>query len=111
MTNTTQTSSIPVSIFTGENYDYWSIKMKTLFCSQDLWDIVEGLIAPRYTSTLTETQKKELKVNKQKTSRALYILQQVVDDVIFPRIIDATNAKDAWSTLQRSFRVVTRYVP
>ena len=97
MTNTTQTSSIPVSIFTGENYDYWSVKMKTFFGSQDLWDIVEeGFIAPTDTLTLTAAQKKELKENKQKDSRALYILQQAVGDVIFPRIMNATNVKDAW---------------
>jgi len=51
------------------------------------------------TSTLTTTQKKELKENKQKDSRALYVLQQAVDNTIFPRIMDATNEKDAWSTL------------
>ena len=28
-------------VFDGESYDYWSIKMKTLLISQDLWDIVE----------------------------------------------------------------------
>ena len=48
--------------------------------------------------------KKELKENKQKDSRELYILQQAVDDVIFPRIMDATNVKDAWSTLQEEFQ-------
>ena len=41
MINTTQTLSILVLIFRGENYDYWSIKMKKVFCSQDLWNIVE----------------------------------------------------------------------
>ena len=74
--------------------------MKTFFGSQDLWDIVEeGFIAPTDTLTLTAAQKKELKENKQKDSRALYILQQAVGDVIFPRIMNATNVKDAWSTL------------
>jgi len=28
-------------IFDGENYEYWSLQMKTLFISQDLWDLVE----------------------------------------------------------------------
>ena len=28
--------------FNGKNYEYWSIKMKTLFCSQELWDLVEN---------------------------------------------------------------------
>ena len=34
----------------------------------------------------------------------LYILQQAVDDIIFPRIMDATNAKDVWSTLLEEFK-------
>ena len=28
--------------FNGKNYEYWSIKMKTLFCSQKLQDLVEN---------------------------------------------------------------------
>ena len=31
-----------IPIFEGENYEYWSIQMKTLFISQDLWDLVES---------------------------------------------------------------------
>ena len=102
MANTTQPF---VPIFNGENYDYWSIKMKTFFCSQDLWDIVEeGFTIPADSSTLTAAQRKELKENKQKDSKALYILQQAMDDAIFPRIMDATSSKDAWNTLQEEFQ-------
>ena len=28
-------------VFKGESYDFWSIKMRTLFISQGLWDLVE----------------------------------------------------------------------
>ena len=98
MVNTTQPF---VPIFNGENYDYWSIKMKTFFCSQDLWDIVEeGFTIPTDNSTLTA----ELKENKPKDSKALYILQQAMDDAIFPRIMDATSSKDAWNILQEEFQ-------
>ena len=31
-----------VPIFKGENYHFWSTKMKTLFLSNDLWDLVEN---------------------------------------------------------------------
>ncbi|RDX73152.1 hypothetical protein CR513_47275, partial [Mucuna pruriens] len=47
--------------------------------------------------------KKKLKENKKKDSRALFILQQVVVDTIFPRIMDATYGKEVWSTLQEEF--------
>ena len=54
--------------------------------------------------TLTAAQKKELKENKQKDSRALFTLQQAVDDTIFPRIIGATSAKQARNTIQEEFQ-------
>jgi len=54
MATTNQTSSISIPIFTGENYDFWSVKMKTFFHSQDLWDIIEeGFTIPEDTSTPT----------------------------------------------------------
>lgn len=28
-------------IFTGEGYEFWAIKMKALFQSQEIWDFVE----------------------------------------------------------------------
>lgn len=30
------------TMFKGKNFGFWSIKMKTLFLSQDLWDFVEN---------------------------------------------------------------------
>jgi len=44
-----------------------------------------------------------LKENKQKDSRALFALEQVLYDTIFPRIIGATSAKQAWNTIQEEF--------
>jgi len=49
--------------------------MKTFFCSQDLWEMVEeGFTISADTSTLSATQKKELKENKHKDSKALFFL-------------------------------------
>src|ERR1044072_4104398 len=104
MADTTQ-SSLPVPIFNGENYDFWRVKIETYFTSLDLWDIVEeGFTVPADTSTLNATQEKELKKNKQKNSKALYTLQQAVTDAIFPRIMGAKTAKEAWNTLQEEFQ-------
>lgn len=94
MDNTTQSSTIYVPIFNGENYDFWHVKMETYFSSQDLWDIVEeGFIVPTDTSALNASQEKELKKNKQKNSKALFTLQQAVTDPIFPRIMGVKTAK------------------
>ncbi|TXG50907.1 hypothetical protein EZV62_023431 [Acer yangbiense] len=33
--------SMSIPVLYGDNYDFWSIKMKTFFQSQDLWEIVQ----------------------------------------------------------------------
>lgn len=30
-----------IPVFDGENYEFWSLQMETLFISQDFWDLVE----------------------------------------------------------------------
>jgi hypothetical protein len=98
-------SNVQVPIFSGENYDFWSIKMKTLFVSIDLWEMVEsGYEIPESTSSLTNAQKKELKENRSKDAGALGMIQRGVSETIFPRIMGATRAKEAWDTLQEEFQ-------
>ena len=73
-TSVTSMSSQPSSIplFEGENYNFWCVKMKTLFMSQDVWDLVEnGFDEPDNVITLTPVEKnqlKELKKNGCKSS-------------------------------------------
>ena len=55
------------------------------------------------TFQLSMQLRKELKENKQKDAKALFFLQQAVADNIFPRIMGATSAKDAWGTLKEEF--------
>ncbi|PKU75003.1 hypothetical protein MA16_Dca022249 [Dendrobium catenatum] len=81
MTGSISSPSYP--IFTGENYDYWSVKMITLFRSLDLWQI---------------------RVDKKKDAKALFILQLAVSDTIFPRIMRAFSSKQAWEILQEEFK-------
>ena len=98
-------SSLPLPIFHGENYDFWSIKMRTYFRSQNLWKIVEeGIAIPEDITSLSENQKKALEDNQQKDSHALYCLQQAMADNLFPRIMSAATAKEAWDTLQEEFQ-------
>ena len=35
-------SSLQTLIFTGKNYEYWSLTMKDLFRGQDVWDVVHN---------------------------------------------------------------------
>ena len=51
-----QPSSIP--LFEEENYDFWCIKMKTLFMFQNVWDLVEnGFDELENVITLTSVEK------------------------------------------------------
>lgn len=51
MANNMNISQPQILMFKGENFVFLSIKMKTLFLSQDLWDFVEN----GYTETDAHT--------------------------------------------------------
>ena len=82
--------------------------MKTLFCSQELWDMVEnGFTEPpdqAAYNVLSQAQNDLLKKNKKKDSKALFLIQQAMEESIFPRVAAATRSKHAWDTLQNSYQ-------
>ncbi|KAK2985142.1 hypothetical protein RJ640_000909 [Escallonia rubra] len=89
-----------------ENFEFWSIKMKTLFKSQDLWELVENGYAD------PDEENNRLKENKKKDNKALLFIQQAaVHETIFSRIAAATTSKEAWEILhkevQGSSKVIT----
>ena len=71
--------------------------MKTLFKSQDLWDLVEN----GYNEKETEDKLKE---SRKKHSKALLFIQQAVHEEIFTRIVAAETSKKAWTILQMEFK-------
>ncbi|KAL7220266.1 hypothetical protein ACSBR2_013184 [Camellia fascicularis] len=86
-----------IPIFDGENYEFWNVKMKTLFLSMDLWDTVEN----GYDD---ETDKEKQKKN----AAALSLIQRGVSDWIFKIIMKAKKAKEAWDFLQEKFQTEER---
>ncbi|CAL2237529.1 unnamed protein product [Prunus armeniaca] len=69
---------------------------------QDLWDIVDnGFNNPE--NPIVE-QLRQLKKDQQKDAKALYAMQQALHDTIFPRIMGATTAREAWNTLKEEFQ-------
>lgn len=92
-------------MFKGENFGFW---MKTMFVSQDLWDYVENGYTEPDAHTLarrTQDQRNQLKENRKKDSKALFIIQQAVHDSIFPRLVGVTKSKEAWDALQQAYQV------
>ena len=95
-------AQIPVPMLNGDNYGIWSVKMKTLLFSQDLWDIVhDGYTTYPTDHTLTDAEKVKLKEDQKQDSKALFLIQQGVAEIIFSRIISATKSKEAWDLLQQ----------
>ncbi|GAV66781.1 DUF4219 domain-containing protein/UBN2 domain-containing protein [Cephalotus follicularis] len=86
-----------IPIFKGECYEFWSIKMKTLFKFQDLWDLVE-------IGSAEQDEEGRLRENKKKDSKALFFIQQAVNETIFSRIVAATTSKEAWTIMQKEFQ-------
>jgi hypothetical protein len=84
--------------FDGKKYDIWCIKMITIFCSQELWELDEnGFPDPANQvafNALTQAERNTLKENK-KDAKDLYFIQTVMGDSIFPRIATATKSKQA----------------
>ena len=78
-------------IFNEKNNDYWSIKMKTLFHSQDVCNLVKsGLPKPtnqQAYQALSQAKKDLLKENKKNDAKALFFIQQVVEEAIFPKVV------------------------
>lgn len=73
--------------------------MKTIFISQDLWDLIEEGF-DNGSSSLTAAQRKEL---IKRDAKALQCIQQGVSKTIFPRIMGATKSKEAWESLKGEF--------
>ncbi|KAA3475373.1 UBN2 domain-containing protein [Gossypium australe] len=67
--NTVSVSQPVILVFNGDNYEFWSIKMKTLFKSQELWDLVEN----RYPDDDGEAKLRE---NQKRDNKALFFIQQ-----------------------------------
>ncbi|KAK4384527.1 hypothetical protein Sango_3051500 [Sesamum angolense] len=80
---------ISVPFFSGQNYDYWAIKMKTYFQSQKLWELVEeGVTLPEDSSTSSSAEKGKLENKKAKDSEALYYIQNSSGrSEFFPRLV------------------------
>ena len=72
--------------------------MRTLFNSQDLWDMVENGIAE---TSDEDTRSRE---NQKRDAKALFFIQQAVEESIFSRIAAATSSNEAWTILKTEFQ-------
>ncbi|KAG6403222.1 hypothetical protein SASPL_135439 [Salvia splendens] len=98
---TTSTSQSQIPNFRGEKYHLWSLKMKTMFKSQELWDLVEnGFTEPNPAPAVPDQQLRE---NRKKDAKALFFIQSAIEDDIFSRISAANTAHEAWEILKQEY--------
>ena len=94
-----------VPMLNKSNYDNWSIKMKALFGSQDVWEIVENdYNKPRGEATLSQTQRDSLKDSRKRDKKAFYLIYQGLDDDAFEKISEAKSSKEACDKLRTSYK-------
>lgn len=87
-----------IPILTGNNYEIWAIKMSTLLRYEGVWDVVHEL-------TAVEIEKK-----KEEDEKALYFIQNGLDDSVFPKILAAKSSKEAWDILETNYKGTTTKV-
>lgn len=98
-------SSQNVPVFIGLNYQFWRIKMRTLFMSYDLWELVEnGFEDLADAERLTAAQRTELREKRKKDAKALSLIQQALDEAIFPLVMATTTSNEAWDLLEGEYQ-------
>lgn len=75
--------------------------MKTMFKSQELWDLVENGYTEPDPAPAVPDQK--LRENRKKDVKALFLIQSGIDDDIFLRISSTTSAHEAWEKLKTEY--------
>ncbi|CAH9113708.1 unnamed protein product [Cuscuta europaea] len=101
--------SLQVTPLKKENYDNSSIHMKAILGSEDVWDMVEeGFEEPEDINALNQNQKNALRSTKKKDQKALSIIHQALDEVMFAKVASATTSKEAWEILENSFKGVDK---
>ncbi|KAK8924126.1 hypothetical protein KSP39_PZI019308 [Platanthera zijinensis] len=96
---------------TKTNYGNWSIQMKVLLASKEIWEVVEeGYEEPdgEAEAALTNARKTALREARKKDKKALFTLYQGVDEATFEKISEAVSSKEAWEVLQRSMQGVDK---
>lgn len=83
-------------MFTRDSYSKWSLRMKTLFRSHELWELGEAGLP----EVEDEARKKEA---VKKDTKTLCLIQQAMDEPILDPIAEATTAHEAWEMIKTEF--------
>ncbi|KAK2986468.1 hypothetical protein RJ640_000222 [Escallonia rubra] len=83
-----------IHIFKGKGYEFWSIRMRTLLKSQDLWDLVEqGYPDPDEESRLKENKKKDSKAAMAIVSQMRSYGEKISDETDVANVLRSLTPK------------------
>ncbi|KAH0678915.1 hypothetical protein KY284_020000 [Solanum tuberosum] len=95
----------PPFTFTGENYQIWSVKMQAFLEAYELWETVtEDKPLAALPANPTLAQIKPNNKDKAKKSKAKSLIQNVVADSVFYKIMACKTAKEAWDRLKEEYQ-------
>lgn len=97
--------SFQVPSLKGSNFDNWSIIMKALLRALDVWKVtVKGYNELKDETSSAQQQKDSLKDLRMRDKKALSLINQVMHDNGFEKILSAHSAKEAWEKLLTSYK-------
>ena len=97
-----------IPLLCGETYEYWCVNIVPFLISQDLWVLIfvgyqEPVDQASYNALFVD-QKEQLKENRKKDAKYLFILQTRVDITVFPKIGECSKSHDSWETLEKAYK-------
>ncbi|KAM5550694.1 hypothetical protein ABKV19_027165 [Rosa sericea] len=100
MAETMTASAIVLQVLGRDNYEDWSVRVRTYLMAKDLWDVVEARGEP------PKPQQGEAKYKtwRKNNAEALYAIQISCGPDMFPLIRDKITAKTAWNALVAEFK-------
>ena len=115
-------------VFYGTEFEFWKVRMVTIFKSYGIWKLVDKGIAIPESKKKGEKKKTKKEKDEEdssssdddegdddeldahmedqlmKDAKALGIIQSAVSKEIFPRIVNQETSKGAWDILKQEFR-------
>jgi len=95
-------SHVAISVFDGEGYDLWAVRMQTYLEGLDLWEVVEEDDVS-LSENLTVAQIKAHKDKKTRKTKAKSCLFAGVSQMIMTRIMTLKSPKEIWEYLKEKY--------